>query len=300
MVLLSSQIVCAQEEENFVFNKNVFYDTTSGIYTDTIGNPFTGKLIINDDEKGIRTETHIAEGLKNGSESTYRDTILISEGGYKDGLPHGELKQYSISGNLRSVTSFADGKLDGLSTSYNEDGAINSEELYRTGRKILGYDRISTEKISTHQPKQYILNVDAFYTGDQKYVDRDSVPITGVVTVITKEERFDMELNNGILHGISRTYHKNGLIRSETTYKNGQKHGLKRIFDAKGNCELQMRYVNDELNGLMTYYTEKGAIVQEIIFRNHNPVAGYFIYSGKTLLFNKDDLQEYAPNLNDR
>jgi antitoxin component YwqK of YwqJK toxin-antitoxin module len=54
---------------------------------------------------------------------------------------------------------------------------------------------------------------------------------------------------DGVLHGVYRSWHANGQLRSETHYRNGVEHGLLRAWHPNGAKALEARFADSELDG---------------------------------------------------
>ncbi len=60
--------------------------------------------------------------------------------------------------------------------------------------------------------------------------------------------------------GIRKSYHDNGKIRSEVSYKGGKKNGLAKDYYATGQLRLEMNYKDGEKDGESKMYYENGKL----------------------------------------
>jgi hypothetical protein len=74
---------------------------------------------------------------------------------------------------------------------------------------------------------------------------------------------------NGLMHGVQRTWHENGNIRSESPYKEGVMHGVFLEWDENGR--LVARYEIQDGNGVKTCYDGDGRLRERSEIQGSSP-----------------------------
>ena len=123
---------------------------------------------------------------------------------------------------------YKDGKLNGLSTWWHENGQKKNENHYKDG-KLNG--------LSTW-----------WYENGQK-----------------KNEN---HYKDGKLNGLSTWWYENGQKETENHYKDGKLNGLSILWYENGQKELENHYKDGKLNGLSTCWHENGQIEGEGFFKD--------------------------------
>lgn len=59
---------------------------------------------------------------------------------------------------------------------------------------------------------------------------------------------------DGLLEGVSRGWHPNGVLASETWYRRGKKHGWEREWNSKGELVWELPYRDGKLHGVARYW----------------------------------------------
>ena len=85
------------------------------------------------------------------------------------------------------------------------------------------------------------------------------------------------EYKNDTLHGLQKTYFKNGNLAEKTEYSNGEKDGLSIIYADNGQITKKLNYKNGQLHGPAEYYTVKGVKTIEG-FYSEGRKSGHWIY----------------------
>jgi antitoxin component YwqK of YwqJK toxin-antitoxin module len=140
------------------------------------------------------------------------------------------------------------------------------------------------------------LDRDAFLDNEtQKFIDEQKQPITGIIEGVTDKIRFSVEVKDGIPHGITEVYQRSerSLIY-EAEYLNGQRHGISRSYHGNGLPALEMTYEYGSIGGLVTAWLEDGSLVHEVILRRGKAVAGYRIQDKKAIYLADEELSTLA------
>lgn len=77
----------------------------------------------------LSEEINLKKGLQNGVQSYFKDSKVIKEIAYKNGIRDGESKGYFNDGNIKSVAFYKNDSLTGKSITYDQQGRIESESL---------------------------------------------------------------------------------------------------------------------------------------------------------------------------
>lgn len=88
---------------------------------------------------------------------------------------------------------------------------------------------------------------------------------------------------SGQPHGISRRWHKNGQLRNQDNYLNGKKNGISITRDENGRLMTEDNYVNDQKHGACTtYYSESTFNAVQSVYmysegKLHGQTKGWYI-----------------------
>jgi len=107
------------------------------------------------------------------------------------------------------------------------------------------------------------------------YAVGEDEPYSGKVTSIrpfigsTIEERYE----NGIKHGLYRSWYQNGQLEAEGNYVNGEIDGAVRAWHENGQLKLEATYLSGLENGLYREWSKDGQLLFEENYENVAPVA---------------------------
>ena len=295
-------------------SRNPFRGNDNLPYKDAQGNALTGTVIQTTSDSGTTYERHIktVDGYADGLTITFKDGAKVMENTMSKGERHGQQTGYLPSGAVNYKGTFTNGKIDGISIWYNEDGSIKQQTWSENGVMLAGFryengkpvaldstvKNICNEGEKTEERTQsyYTLGYDAFFdNGSQTYIDLKKKPVTGHITDAKAKTVTEMDAVNGLLEGVVKTFTEGRLV-SEVYYMGGRKHGADITYHKSGLPELSVHYLYDRIEGLTTYRNEKGKIVHEVIFREGKAVSGYKINKDKLILMTKDDLKMMEEN----
>jgi antitoxin component YwqK of YwqJK toxin-antitoxin module len=199
----------------------------------------------------------------------------------EQGKQHGfERNYYAKSGKPHSELYWEHGKLQGPAYSWKEDGTLSWEKQYLHGKLVRQREYL------TAQGKGTFLFRDKYYDANEKmtaffqWMSYNDVPLP----VPSQYSPYQ----NGVLHGDTVYFHKNGRIREIYPYQNGKaqgtrivyaedgvtvttraqyaenrRHGLYETFDARGKPESREIYVQDKRHGRCEYW-KAGATTPEV------------------------------------
>jgi uncharacterized protein len=90
-----------------------------------------------------------------------------------------------------------------------------------------------------------------------------------------KEEK---NLKDGVLNGISRTYHENGMLEKEDNYDNGIRNGLSKRYYDSGQLENELTWDQGKRKGAFKSYYENGILKEQTYYTNDDRNGQYFYY----------------------
>ena len=95
------------------------------------------KLVCEYDEEGnLKAEYYYKNNRHHGKWKIYNKGVLSIEGKMVNGEPNGIFKHYYPSSILQGKWRYKKGKLEGVCTTYNEDGTIKDLLLFKNGKLI--------------------------------------------------------------------------------------------------------------------------------------------------------------------
>jgi uncharacterized protein len=242
-------------------------------------------------EKALKSEATYEKGIAVGEyKSYYRNGKVDETGMYKkNGDKDGVWKEYYSNGTLLSEESFSDGKWDGSSKYYNEDGKMIEEYIYKNDilQEYKAYD--PTGKVVYQNKKDGKNNYDAtlYYSNANK--KREGRVQGGKLTGVWKDYNMNGFITsentyaNGKKDGKSITYHDNGKVKAETDYSEGETNGYYREYHKNGKLHMEGAYIMDkEIDVWNTYYINGN--LESTTFYNDGNLDGwqeYYAINGK-------------------
>jgi antitoxin component YwqK of YwqJK toxin-antitoxin module len=256
-----------------------------------------------EDKNKRATNGTIVEFWENGKKHRFFSTV--------DGLADGDYMVYNNQEILRAQHQMKQGKMNGLSKQYYDDGKLESEmftengkanglgkEYYQNGNLRLEttYKDNKPEGLVKHYYENGNLSAEAIYKNDKPEGLAKQYYETG-------ELRWEQNMKNGQLNGQTKQYYEDGTIKTDVVYKNGKMNGtykqyyetgelqvealfkdgkqtgIQKEFYTDGKIKAERPYKNDKLNGTVKIYDSNGKIQQEQKFRDgksigdaYNPV----------------------------
>jgi uncharacterized protein len=215
----------------------------------------------------IRTEAAFADSLREGPFKIYYPTGAIkSEGIYKADIQVGKWADYYPNG-VKSAEGERDeqGKLSGSKINYTRDGKISLTETYAGGL----LDGISTTYFENGAIKSRIefkddtiMAVDCFDDkGTELYKSRSANGIL-VCRIFYPDGIPEMEgtFKNGQKTGIWKIYDPLGRISEESSYENGLLHGLQKTFHENGRVKEEYMADSNLIMGIASEYYSSGQL----------------------------------------
>ena len=201
------------------------------------------------------------------------DGKLLKSSTFEDGT--GELFDYAFvkltnddEGRmlLQLESSYKNGKLDGMETTYHKNGNLRSEYNYKAGKKegkfrewyTGGYLKVegqNTNDLPSGSIREYyppdpdesvvrtILHKETVYVEGEENATLTEYSPKGVKTSVR-------ELKDGQSHGIVEEYFDNGVLKLTGTFLNGLKEGEWKELHQDGHERFLYNYTLDKLNGV--------------------------------------------------
>ena len=208
-----------------------------------------------------------------------------------------EVKVTYPNGNIKSLKIYQNGKLNGISKYYNENGRISAEilfvngqaevlkefyangkletEFYYKNKKRNGPQKIyyATGNLKSEWIKVNEVNSGAFtYYYKNKQIHYTGIynngELEGVVQLFYKNGSPEalVSYHKGKWHGDSKEYYENGAIKSVATFENGK--GLEKRFYKSGELKEETPYVDDDKNGIAIGFYKSGELKYEDSYKN--------------------------------
>ena len=86
-------------------------------------------------------------------------------------------------------------------------------------------------------------------------------PFCGVLVKYEDETRHERNYTNGKLHGLQKSYYKNGQLSAITLYTNGEPNGRKIEYFDCGSKKLNANYTDGELDGISEEWSPDGVMI---------------------------------------
>ena len=143
IIVLFLLLSCGEEKEEllkgpFVIEKGILYDQETR-------EPITGRRYSFNGSHLI--DGYYKNGLKHGPYTEKESTRKKFTTNYKDGLEHGERKEYYFDGQLRRRENYKEGVLHGPYEWFYKNGQLGSRSHYLNGKEHgqhIGYDENGT------------------------------------------------------------------------------------------------------------------------------------------------------------
>ncbi len=217
--------------------------------------PVEGKIRIITGYTTEYIDAQFSKGIAEGKWEYYKDNKLSEVMHYTDGLQNGELIRYYNDGKtVREKATMKNGKVNGIATSYSEDGKLTNEKGMKDGVEDGPERRYDKDGKLTYEAN--------FKNGKQEGKSFRTTFMGNSETYTTTEY-----YKNGKLEGEYKEVYGDGTVRTKGKYIDGKKDGLWEVYkpdgSRKGNTET---FKNGVVIKRITYYTD-GSVEME---RNFN------------------------------
>ncbi|MDR2904403.1 MAG: toxin-antitoxin system YwqK family antitoxin [Helicobacteraceae bacterium] len=234
LLAMTCQIINASQSADsdykiYVVNKTARVDKENGKCMDMDGNLLPGKAEV---RKPLRDGgifgTLCIDGEATGERNYSEEGVLYKAIEPKDANAT-EARGYYYNGELKYITPYKNGKLEGVAKYFFQSGEVEYETPYKNGKR---------EGVAKH-----------FYGKD----------------TLLSETPYENDRENGI----SKSYYRSGKLLSEQTYKNGFKDGNKKFYYESGELEYEVpeNYGMNGDEVIVKYFYKNGKLKEEIPYK---------------------------------
>lgn len=207
----------------------------------------------------------------------YPNGQLKQEFFIKDNVSDGLEKEYDERGNLIAEQIWRNGKKEGISTYYYEDGSkeeipyVNDvhnglSKLYHPNGQLAAesyvIDGVQEGLMKNYYPDGALMAEGYVKKGKPDGIIKQYYPSGKLLQLITLKE--------GILDGVSKEYYEDGKIRFEAIYQNGD--GKGKEYYENGKIKSEITYKNGQRNGPMKSYDEEGKLISVQEYKEGEPL----------------------------
>lgn len=235
----------------------------------------TIKMIIpylDDKKQGIGFEYDINENII--SIIRYRNNEVIVQENInrynKEGNKEGIWKEFFINGVLQSEKNYLNGKLNGYSKLYNEEGKLLKSIKYKNNEIDLDLNDFDTNiEIKEKYDKQNNIIFQGSYNkeipiGIHRYFNSDgSVSKSKIYNIKGELSAEGIMLLSGIESGDWIYYFETGQKKAQGNYVNGKKTGNWKYFYTNGSIQQIGFYSAGKLTGVWKWYYETGELLKQ-------------------------------------
>jgi len=193
------------------------------------------------------------KGVHQGIWKTYAENGNVeSEGGMLNGNKSGQWKSYLPNGHLYRIAIYVDGVQEGVVKYFHNSGRLQSTGLMN-------------DFVSYGEWKEYAMYSDEVVAvGNMEKGEKSGIWKTFENGQLASK----LQYSNGNLTGIALNYYpESGIIKSSITWENGVKHGESKIYKKDGKKEYVKNYSNGEQNGEANFYYDNGTVYLKGAFK---------------------------------
>ena len=160
-------------------------------------------------------------------------------------------KEYYRDGKLKAECHYNEGKLEGVSRRYDEDGNLREEHYKNNVQEGLTRHYYGN---TNEKKKREIMFKNGKPNGPYKDYYENGVLMT------------DGFRSDGKYEGMCKTYDQEGRLRVEKSYKNGRQEGPAKLFYETGELEKELRFSRGKLDGPARFYYKSGKIKEDLVY----------------------------------
>jgi len=212
------------------------------------GKPFTGKLTVNYYQRKPAVRKRKNKILLNSRYFENFEQFLSNDAANED--------YYYYNNNHNSVSSFKNGRLEGVRKVYNRKHDVitvenRSNSLLDGARNT--YDYCWKDTIHERRRRIYCLHSKTNYRKGIKEGERIENNEYGRIYSVS-------HYSNDMLNGAYTSYHKNGAVEDSAHYVNDSLDGKFYVYDDKGRLQKDLNFKNGLLDGV-NYFHEYGKLL---------------------------------------
>ena len=215
----------------------------------------------------VKEEYTYKEGKLNGPFKSFsKRNILTQQGHHEEGKRSGEWVGYYEDGTIEFKGKFANGEKTGLWINYYEGGKVKSEDLYNQEGKLDGKSRIFLEDgtlQSEYMYKDGLLIAYAYYNRQKQLLSEASDTKGNFKLRAFYPDgvlNFEGSIVKGKKEGEWKYYHHNGEISTICNFKEDQYHGLYQYFFESGQKSVETHYVDGVEDGFYRSFFRNGQV----------------------------------------
>lgn len=223
-----------------------------------------------------KVDAYFQNNLPDGVQSEwYEGGQLKTRAEFAAGLKQGWQREWSNAGDLLFEVLFEKDQMQGTALSWWDKDQVKTRFQFENGKKEgmhkWFYKNGTPERVVTFKndlmegellswyPDGAMQSVQTFHEGKPVGEHRTYFPKSS--SSQKDEERLAHLLHyneEGKLHGVEKTFHKNGKVQSLLSYDNGLVHGTKQIFDPQETLIEEATYSQGKLDGRFFQKTQEG------------------------------------------
>jgi antitoxin component YwqK of YwqJK toxin-antitoxin module len=240
----------------------------------------------------IITYARDPKGLKQGSSTgTYMSTNMLSLScNYVDDMLDGLYTSYHENGLQKQIGCYTMGKRNGVFVTYNDTG----DEIERCEyvddllqgihiSRCLGNETTKFYVDNLREGEETVRNWFYDYVCETRTYKSDKL-IGCKYYYETGELRRSVEYSDGVKDGVEIAYLRGGKVSTTTSWKNGKKNGLRNMYYSNTKIMKMIPYCDDVIDGTVIKYHDNGNIHSNKVWTKgvkHGPCKSYY-YSGGT------------------
>jgi antitoxin component YwqK of YwqJK toxin-antitoxin module len=278
--------------KNIIASKELYINgkrNDKSLYYFNTGNIKMSVPYVDDKKQGIGFEYDINKNII--SIIRYRNNEIIVEENInrynKEGNKEGIWKEFYTNGILKTEKNYINGKLNGYSKIFNEEGKLLESIKYKNNEVDTKsndfdinieikeeYDEQNNIKFQGSYNKNLPIGIHRFFNSKGLVIKSKTYNIKGELVAE------GIVLKSGIETGDWIYYYENGKKKAQGKFINGKKNGEWKYFYNNGRIQQTGSYTGSKLSGIWKWYYETGELLKE----------EYFIYGqldGEAAEYNK-------------
>jgi len=198
-----------------------------------------------------------------------KGTLVKQKGNFKANKQEGPWISYFKSGKIQAEAVYGGGKLNGLVTTYDENG-LKQSEVYYIDNKVAGEKKTYFPKTKITQKIEHYLAGKKNGISQEFYMDGklklssfykdDKLHGAWYENYPDGNKKMLGQYANGLKTGTWTVYHENGKKKMTGKFINDKMEGLWQNFTPEGNLESEGPFVDNSQKGIWKYYEKNGQL----------------------------------------